>query len=1161
MPETQKNTFMEDDIPVAIAQLHGVPHSSEPLVVRALLDGSATPVIFVALNDRHLQRFMSTAPFFLPGTPVLSFPAWDTLPYDRSSPHSTISAERLKTLSTLASRYETKPVVLATTVNALMQRVVPREVIRQASLSLKKGGRLYHEEATHAMVELGYHRTGKVMEPGEFALRGSLIDLFPSGAEEPFRIDVFGDEIESIRTFDPLSQRTTGDAETIHLLPVSEILLTPERIEHFRERYRALFGPAQKEDALYAAVTSAQHYPGMEHWLPFFYGKLESLLDYLPGARIVLASEAMKTAAEREETILDYYQARQANSESRDNKKQGNFYYPVPTQEMFFIKDDFSRLLEEGKAAQCSPFGLASTTPSANDLGFRGGKNIHAIARAKNISPAEALLPEAETNKAIIVTADTNGSTERIAHMLEPHTSFSRIQTYNEIGAKGFYLATLPLEHGFSTQDRLFVSEEEFLGARLQQTRKKKKPTEAFMAEASAFDIGELLVHRDHGIGRFDGLVAVEVNGAKHDCLKLVYKDDDRLFLPVENMELVSRYGSETEGAELDKLGASTWQARKARMKERIKMAAEELMKIAAERALQPGTQLQAPTGMYDEFSDRFGYVETEDQARAIEEVRDDLTSGRPMDRLICGDVGFGKTEVALRAAFIAAYDHDRPVQVALVCPTTLLARQHYYTFKKRFDGLDGSIGMLSRLTTAKEARTIKEGLKEGNVKIVIGTHALLSQSIEFKNLGLLIIDEEQHFGVKQKERLKQLKANVHVLTLSATPIPRTLQLSLSGVKELSLITTPPVDRLAVRTFVLPFDEVVIREAIQREIHRSGQVFYVAPRISDLPELKLKIKELVPEAKLAVAHGQLAATELDKIMNEFYDGKYDILLSTAIVESGIDIPTANTMIIHRSDRFGLSQLYQLRGRVGRGKTRAYAYLTLPHQKTLTVNAMKRLEVMQTLDTLGAGFQLASHDMDIRGFGNLLGEEQSGHIREVGIELYQQMLEDAVAAARRQSKDIKDIADEKDDFSPQINLGLSLMIPETYVEDLSLRLSLYRRLSAFENQEEIESFAAEMIDRFGSIPPELEHLFAVLRVKLLCKKANIEKIDVGPKGMVISLRNSTFAKPEALIGYIAKHSDKIKLKADQKIVITGIIDNEAKKLHFVRQHLEQINGLL
>ncbi|MFO1242449.1 MAG: transcription-repair coupling factor [Rickettsiales bacterium] len=1132
MPENLKNIHHNDDSATGMPQLNGVPTAAEPLAVRALIEGAQQPVIFVALNDRHMQRFLNTAHFFLPNTDILSFPAWDTLPYDRSSPHNTISAERLKTLAYLASRQGDNKAVVVTTVNALLQRILPRDVVRGSSLHLKKGGALYHEEVIRILGELGYHRAGKVMEPGEFAFRGSLIDLFPAGANEPFRIDVFGDEIESIRPFDPLSQRTTGDAENIHLLPVSELMLNESRIEHFRERYRSHFGPAQKEDALYAAASAGQHYPGMEHWLPFFYPKLESLLDYLPGARLVLAAQSSKTIAEREETILDYYQSRQINSEHKDARKHGNLYFPVPPREMYFLDGERVALLEKGKAVECSPF---AGSGNATDLGFRGGKNIYALAKAKNSSPAEMIASElAVSEKAIVLAAETNGSAERIGQMI----ASQKISAFDEVSGKGPFLAVLPLEQGFSTPLALFVSEEELLGARLQQTRKKKKPTEAFMAEAAAFDLGELLVHRDHGIGKFDGLVTVEVSGAKHDCLKLVYKDDDRLFLPVENMDLVSRYGSEGENAELDKLGASQWQARKAKMKERIRMAAEELMHIAAARALKPGTPLAAQAGLYDEFTERFGYMETEDQARAIEDVKEDLHSGRPMDRLICGDVGFGKTEVALRAAFIAVNDTENVAQVALVCPTTLLARQHYHTFKKRFEGLGIKIGMLSRLTAAKEAREIKDGLYDGSVKIVVGTHALLAESIQFQNLGLLIVDEEQHFGVKQKERLKQLKANVHVLTLSATPIPRTLQLSLSGVKELSLITTPPVDRLAVRTFVLPFDEVVIREAIQREMHRGGQVFYVAPRISDLTELRFKIEELVPGARLAVAHGQLPPTTLDKLMNAFYDGQYDILLSTAIVESGIDIPTANTMIIHRADRFGLSQLYQLRGRVGRSKTRAYCYLTLPHQKTLTANAVKRLEVMQTLDTLGAGFQLASHDMDIRGFGNLLGEEQSGHIREVGIELYQQMLEDAIQAQRQQHLKEEKVAPDQERFSPQINMGLTLMIPETYIEDLSLRLSLYRRMSSLESEQEIEAFAAEMVDRFGPVPTELENLFAVLRIKRLCVQACIERIDVGPKGAILAFHNNLFANPEALIGYIARHADTMKLRGDQKLLVKG-----------------------
>ena len=632
----------------------------------------------------------------------------------------------------------------------------------------------------------------------------------------------------------------------------------------------------------------------------------------------------------------------------------------------------------------------------------------------------------------------------------------------------------------------------------------------------------------DHGIARFHGLVTIEAMGAPHDCLELRYHGDDKLFLPVENIELLSRYGSSATEVMLDRLGGANWQARKAKLKKRILEMAGQLIAIAAARQMRRTEPIQLPDGLYDEFSARFPYEETEDQAGAIDAVLEDLASGQPMDRLICGDVGFGKTEVALRAAFVAAMAGQ---QVAVVVPTTLLARQHYKTFAERFHGLPLKVDHASRLVGSKALAEAKRGAKNGTLDVVVGTHALLDKSVDFKRLGLLIIDEEQRFGVKHKERLKELKNDVHVLTLSATPIPRTLQLALTGVRELSLITTPPVDRLSVRTFITPFDGVVVREALLRERYRGGQSFYVCPRVSDLRGRREFLAEHVPELKVCVAHGQMPPGELEDIMNAFYDGQYDVLLSTTIVESGLDIPTANTMIVHRADMFGLAQLYQLRGRVGRSKTRAYALMTYSPRKTLTPAAERRLKVLQSLDTLGAGFQLASHDLDIRGSGNILGEEQSGHVREVGYELYQQMLEEAVA-------ELKDGGEAELDgkWSPQITVGATVMIPEGYVPDLTLRMSLYRRLADLDTAQNIDAFGAEMIDRFGPLPSEVDHLLKVVFVKALCRRANVEKLDAGPKGVVIQFRNQEFGAPAKLISWIGEQGSLAKIRPDQSIVL-------------------------
>ncbi|RWH40397.1 MAG: transcription-repair coupling factor, partial [Mesorhizobium sp.] len=601
---------------------------------------------------------------------------------------------------------------------------------------------------------------------------------------------------------------------------------------------------------------------------------------------------------------------------------------------------------------------------------------------------------------------------------------------------------------------------------------------------------------------------------------------------------LLSRYGSDSAEAPLDKLGGGAWQARKARLKKRLLDMAGQLIRIAAERQMRAAPAMIPADGLYGEFAARFPYEETDDQQTAIDSVMDDLGAGKPMDRLVCGDVGFGKTEVALRAAFIAAMEG---FQVAVVVPTTLLSRQHFKTFSQRFSGLPIRVAQASRLVGSKELAETKKGVADGTVDIVVGTHALLGSSISFKNLGLLIIDEEQHFGVKHKERLKELKNDVHVLTLSATPIPRTLQLALTGVRELSLIATPPVDRMAVRTFISPFDPLVIRETLLRERYRGGHSFYVVPRISDLAEIHDFLRESVPELKVAVAHGQMPAGELDDIMNAFYDGQYDVLLSTTIVESGLDIPTANTLIIHRADMFGLAQLYQLRGRVGRSKVRAYALFTLPANRKLTDTAERRLKVLQSLDTLGAGFQLASHDLDIRGAGNLLGEEQSGHIKEVGFELYQQMLEEAVA-------EVKDSGEVLDGgWSPQIAVGTAVMIPESYVPDLQLRMALYRRLGDLETTEEIDGFGAELIDRFGPLPEEVTHLLKIVFIKALCRKANVEKLDAGPKGVVIHFRKREFPNPVGLVKFIGEQGSLAKIRADHSVVFMRDWPNAEKRL--------------
>jgi len=1141
-----------------LRQLAGVPRFSQSLVLAQLLAGrfcaqgepAPKAVLHVCVNDRGLEALANALPFFAPDAEVLRFPAWDCLPYDRSSPQPALMATRMETLATLASGPSLRPRIILTTANAIIQRLSPKNAMKQVAVSLRKGSKIAREELIEQLVAQGYRRVGKAMEPGEFALRGSIIDIMPPSAKEGIRVDLFGDEIETIRTYEPLSQLTQGHVDAVGLYPVSEVLLSEEAIAHFREQYREQFGAVTKDDPLYEAISQGHSYPGMEHWLPLFYESTSTLLDYCaPGTCVTLDSEAPIAVVERHESIMDYYQARKAALKSSNTKNSfasGAAYHPVAPDDGFLMPAAWELFLQKTDALLLSPF-MPEHEFNEERFDIAGYKPVLRMMQGQpGRTPFDQLREQIASNrergKATLLACYTGGSMERLQTMIAERTRETPIHTVHikswaevkSLKGQALGIAVLPLEAGFEASDAVVFSEPDILGERIQRSARKKK-SDVFLQEAANFEVGELVVHKEHGIGRFEGLVTLEVSGAAHDCLKLVYDGDDKLFIPVENIELVTRFGLDEEDVKLDKLGGVAWQNRKARLKNRITMAAEGMLKIAAERLLKSGTVLDTPTGTYDDFSERFPYAETEDQERAIADILEDLHGGRPMDRLVCGDVGFGKTEVAMRAAFVASMNHHHRMQVAVITPTTLLARQHYYNFVERFEGFPVEIRQLSRMVPAKQQAETRAKLKEGTVDIVVGTHALLAKSVEFSRLGLVIVDEEQRFGVAQKEKLKELKSDVHVLTLSATPIPRTLQMALTGVRDLSLITTPPVDRLAIRSFVMPFDPVVLREAILRELHRGGKTFVVTPRIKYMAELQQTIAALVPEVKIAAVHGQMAPADIEKLMNDFYDGRYDVLISTAIIESGLDVPTANTMIVHNAHLFGLSQLYQLRGRVGRGKIRAYAYFLLPHHKVITRQATRRLEVMQTLDTLGAGFTLASHDMDIRGFGNLVGEEQSGHIKEVGVELYQQMLEEAVANLKADHAHTGQPAPE--DWTPQINLGLAVLIPETYVEDLQLRLGLYRRVADLKTGEDIDSFAAELTDRFGPLPEEVQHLIAVLSIKRLCKQAGIDRIDLGPKGAVIGFYEQRFASPEKLLDHIARHPRTLKLRPDQKLVFT------------------------
>ena len=1105
----------------------------EPFVLADLARAEDRPLVFVARDAQRLPLIAAGLAFAEPGLPTIELPAWDCLPYDRVGPSASVAAMRVEAMSSLAAlRDNPHRAVVLTTANALMQRMPPIETMASSGISAKAGDRIEMEELVRALQANGFERETTVREPGSYAVRGGILDLFAPGSEEPMRIDFFGDEIESVRTFDPTTQRSTGDARAFKLHAMSEVTLTPETVRRFRTGYLSTFGADTRGDALYEAVSEGRRFAGLEHWLPLFYDGLASLLDYADGWPIVLDHLAPESMVERHEQIRDHFEARQRSREQRV-KDQGTPYKPVEPTELYLTPDEIDTALQQFPHGSMTPFAVPPKTMTrVIDAGSMRGRTFRAEREsgdANVFDVAARHVAAKRKDKRVLIAAWSDGSLDRMTEVLSDH-GLGQITTVTNGGAldtlpsSAVGAAVLPVEEGFETPTLCVVSEQDVLGERL--VRRRRKRASDFISEVSTLDEGDIVVHVEHGIGRFVGLRTVTAAGAPHDCVEIEYAAKSRLLLPVENIELLSRFGGDTTEVALDRLGGGAWQARKAKLKKRLLDMAGDLIRIAAERATRQAPVLQAPDGIYDEFAARFPYDPTEDQQNAIDAVIDDLAKGSPMDRLVCGDVGFGKTEVALRAAFVAAMNG---VQVAVVVPTTLLSRQHYKTFSERFRGLPVKVAQASRIAGPKALGEAKKAAKDGSADIIVGTHALLGKGIEFRNLGLLVIDEEQRFGVKHKERLKELKSDVHVLTLSATPIPRTLQLALTGVRDLSMIATAPVDRLAVRTFVTPFDQMAIRETLLREHYRGGQSYYVCPRVSDLAEIKAFLDENVPELKAIIAHGQMPPGELDDIMNAFYEGKFDVLLSTTIVESGLDVPTANTLVVHRADMFGLAQLYQIRGRIGRSKLRAFALLTLPANKTLTKQADRRLKVLSALDTLGAGFQLASHDLDIRGGGNLLGEEQSGHIREVGYELYQQMLEEAVAEMKGE-----EVGDGS--WSPQINTGTTVMIPETYVTDLQLRLQLYRRLADLTEPQEIDAFGAELIDRFGGpLPEEVQHLLKIVYVKALCRRANVEKLDAGPKGAVVQFRNGEFANPAALVGLIGEQGRAAKIRPDQSVV--------------------------
>ncbi len=1120
--------------------LGGAPEGYDArLLLRELEKGR--PVLHVARDDKRAEAMRAALSVFAPGLAVLDFPAWDCLPYDRVSPNPEICSRRMATLAALAEGLSGAFVVLST-LNAVTQRIPARDVVRASSFRAVVGDRVDEARLKAFLSRMGFSPVSTVAEPGDYAIRGGIVDIYPPGPGGPVRLDFFGDVLDSARRFDAETQRTVEKLKSVDFAPVSEVVLDEAGITRFRQNYRVEFGAAGTDDPLYEAVSAGRKHQGMEHWLPFFHDRLETIFDYLPDASVMLDDQVTPMRLARWEGIDDAHDARAEALTAKG--RMDTVYKPVAPGLLYLDDAGWEAAVAGHRLVQLSPLAQAPG-PGVLDAGGRIGRSFAPERQQEKVSLFAALADHIRVLREgshVVIASWSDGARERLRGLLTDQGLASEgLADLRALpgGKGGLFLAVWALEAGFTAPGLAVISEQDVLGDRLISKPRRKRKAENFLREVDTLSPGDLVVHVEHGVGRYLGLENITALGAPHACVALEYADNAKLYLPVENIELLSRYGHE-EGL-LDRLGGGAWQAKKAKLKERIREIADKLMRIAAERALRHAPILEAPHSIWEAFAARFPYQETDDQLTAIADVIADLEKGSPMDRLVVGDVGFGKTEVAMRAAFVAALSG---MQVAVICPTTLLARQHHRSFAERFRGFPISVRTLSRFVSASDANRTRTEMAEGKVDIVVGTHALLAKAISFKNLGLLVIDEEQHFGVTHKERLKEMRSEVHVLTLTATPIPRTLQLSLTGVRDLSIIATPPVDRLAIRTYVSEFDTITIREALLRERFRGGQSFYVVPRIADLPDIEDFLKTHVPEVTYVIAHGQLAAGDLDERMNQFYDGKYDVLLATTIVESGLDIPTANTMIVHRADMFGLGQLYQIRGRVGRSKTRAYCYLTTKPRAPLTPPAQKRLKLLASMDSLGAGFNLASHDLDLRGAGNLLGEEQSGHIREVGYELYQQMLEDTIA--RIKSGELQGLSSISDDWSPQLNLGVPVMIPEAYIPDLDIRLGLYRRLSSLQTKVELEGFAAELIDRFGPIPKEVNTLMLIVRIKAMCKRAGIGRLDAGPRGATVQFHNDKFANPAGLVEFLKAQGGAAKVQGT-KIVLQGEMKTEAERI--------------
>ncbi len=1107
-------------------------------LVQAALE-LAAPLSVVAANARAASQLADEMRFFAPPDLTIAvFPDWETLPYDLFSPHPDIVSKRLQLLAELSGW---KRGILIVDLETLLQRIAPAAYINGHAFDIRVGTRLNLEKLRERLAGAGYASTSQVMAPGEFAVRGSLLDLYAMGSSSPYRIDLFDDEVESIRVFEPETQRSGEKIEAIRLLPAREFPLTPEGIQGFRRRYRTRFEGDLTQMHVYRDVSEGIASAGIEYYLPLFFDKTSSLLDYLPPTTVIAIDTDLSAL------LTNAW----AEIGARYDQRGHDTHRPIlAPHEIFLPPEELEARIADFRRIEISKMELDPLGRSVPHRNFHTQRPPALKIDARAEEPARELLAFLDRFAGrVLLAAESAGRREMLFDLLRKRrVEVQAVESWPAFleGSSRVAVTVSPISIGLvlDSPHVALIAEEQLFGERARQERRRRRPDrdpEKIVRELTDLHPGSPVVHEEYGVGRYLGLKTMDVGGMPGEFLVLEYADNDKLYVPVQSLALVSRYtGAPAETAPLHKLGSDAWQKARKKAAQRIRDTAAELLDLYSRRAARSGQKISTGEAELRAFSATFQFEETPDQAQAITSVIEDLASEKAMDRVICGDVGFGKTEVALRAAFVTV---QAGKQVAVLVPTTLLAQQHYQTFADRFADWPVRVESLSRFRSAAQVQEVLKGLGTGQVDVVIGTHRLLQSGLEFKNLGLLIIDEEHRFGVKDKEKLKALRADVDVLTLTATPIPRTLNMAMGGLRDLSLITTPPPSRLSIKTFVARWDEALVREACLREIRRGGQIYYVHNSVETIEKTAQALSELLPEARIAVGHGQMRERELEQIMLDFYHQRCNLLLCTTIVESGIDVPAANTIIIDRADKLGLAQLHQLRGRVGRSHHQAYAYLLTPERTAMTADAVKRLEAIESLEDLGAGFTLATHDLEIRGAGELLGDEQSGQIQEIGFALYLEMLERAVAALK--AGEIPDL-DEPMHRGPEVDLHVPALLPESYMPDVHLRLVLYKRIAGAADPEALRELQVEMIDRFGLLPEPAKSLFRIAELKLRAAALGVRKLDVGPGGGALTFGPVTSADPAVVIRHVQQHAKTHRFDGPQKIRFVQKLEQDEQR---------------